>query len=143
MHQEYIRCSPNWYGKQPRYDTVLISTNTEAAGMLGMNVGRVYAFLSFAYEYTRYECALVEWFELDGDVPDPVTGMWIVKPEKMGGRRIRSVIPLTMIVRACLLSPVHGRSRMPIAFHFTESLDAFRRYYINWYADYHAHEIIV
>ncbi|TBU36868.1 hypothetical protein BD309DRAFT_995400 [Dichomitus squalens] len=142
MHQEFIRCSPNWY-ECPHYDTVLVHTNPDAVGMLGMNVARVRAFFSFTYDYTRYECTFVEWFELDGEVPDAVTGMWIVKPEKSGGHRIRSVISISTIVRACLLSPVYGRSQVPIGFQYTESLSAFRRYYVNWYADYHAHEMIV
>ncbi|KAI0349050.1 hypothetical protein OH77DRAFT_1499678 [Trametes cingulata] len=73
MHQEIIRCVPHWYGQRPRYDTVLVQTDPDAPGMLGMTVARVRAFLSFTYDYVRYNCALVEWFELDGDEPDPVT----------------------------------------------------------------------
>ncbi|KAI1786592.1 hypothetical protein LXA43DRAFT_897672 [Ganoderma leucocontextum] len=143
MHQEFIRCTPKWYGKHPRYDTVLVQTDPDAPGMAGMGVARVRAFLSFVYEYTRHECALVEWFEVDGDGPDPVTGMWIVKPEKNGNQRVKSVISIRQIVRACHLIGVYGRSRVPVGFQHMDSLDAFRRFYLNWFADYHAHETIV
>ncbi|KAI0362819.1 hypothetical protein OH77DRAFT_1442803 [Trametes cingulata] len=143
MHQEMIRCAPRWYGARPRYDTVLVQTNPDAPGMLGMTVARVRAFLSFTHDYLRYNCALVEWFELDGDEPDPVTGMWIVKPEMVRGRHAKQVIPISSIVRACHLIGVYGRTRIPTDFHYADSLDAFRCYYVNWYADYHAHEVVI
>jgi len=37
------------------------------AGMRGMLVARVKAFLSFTYDHESYSCALVDWFELDGN----------------------------------------------------------------------------
>ena len=37
--------------------------------------------------------------------------------------------------------PVFGRDLLPSDFHFLYSLDAFETYYINKYADHHAHEI--
>lgn len=143
MHQEYIRCTSSWYGGAARYDTVLVQTDPDAFGMLGMTIARVRAFFSFVYEDVRRPCALVEWFELDGDEPDPVTGMWVVKPEIDDGHRVCAVIPVDSIVRACHLIGFYGKTKVPIGFGYTESLDAFRRYYVNWHADYHAHETII
>ncbi|KAI0706396.1 hypothetical protein C8Q76DRAFT_771056 [Earliella scabrosa] len=143
MHQQYIRCNPTWNGGQPRYDTVLVRTEDEALGMLGMTVARVRMFVSFVYDYTRHEGALVEWFTLDGDQPDPVTGMWVVKPEVYHGQQSTSIIPLSSIIRACHLMPVYNHTRIPKSFHFTQTLGSFRRYYVNWFIDYHAHETII
>ncbi len=143
MHQEYIRCVPSWYGGPGRYDTVLVQINPDEPGMLGITVARVRALFSFVYDNHRHECALVDWFEVDGDEPDSVTGMWIVKPEANGGQRVSGVIPLGSIARGCLLSPVYGQTRIPKGSNHSHSLDAFRRYYVNWFADCHAHETIV
>ena len=143
MHHEFIRCSPKWYGQRPRYDTLLIRTNPDAIGMPGMAVARVRLFISFVHNYIRYNTAYVEWFELDRDVPDPVTGMWVVKPERAHRRRVSSVIGLDSIVRGCHLMPYFDHTRLPNDFHYADSLDAFRRYYINWFVDYHAHETIL
>ncbi|TFK84482.1 hypothetical protein K466DRAFT_496496 [Polyporus arcularius HHB13444] len=141
MHSEMIRCSPRWFKQNPRYDTVFVRLS-DAPGMQGMVVGRVRAFLSFPYRITMYECALVEWFELVGDRPDPVTGLWMVKPEYSGNRRAMEMIALDSVVRACHLMPFFGRTRIPKDFHFSYSLDAFSRFYVSSYADYHVHELL-
>lgn len=143
MHQEYIRCAANWYNSGPRYDTVLVQLDPDGIGMHGMTVARVRAFLSFVHGVTRYQCALVEWFELDGDEPDPLTGMWVVKPESELGRRVVGIIPISSIVRACHLIGFYGQTSIPVGFSYTDTLDAFRRYYVNWHVDYHAHETII
>lgn len=143
MHREFIRCSPRWYGLRPRYDTVLIRTDNDAFGMLGMAVSRVRVFISFIHNYIRYNAAVVEWFELDGDVPDPVTGMWVVRPEHEHGKRVMGVVPLHSIIRACHLIGYYDRTHMPTNFHYADTLDAFRRFYLNWFVDYHAHETII
>ncbi|EIW51114.1 uncharacterized protein TRAVEDRAFT_137916, partial [Trametes versicolor FP-101664 SS1] len=141
MHSEMIRCTPSWRQDGPRRDTVLVQLSDDP-GMYGMAIGRVRAFLSFVYGIVRYECALLEWFEQVGDGPDPVTGMWVVKPEVLHGRRALGVVSADSIVRSCHLIPVYGRTRIPATFHFSDSLDAFRRYYVNTYADYHTHELL-
>ena len=119
MHQQYIRCNPTWLGGKPRHDTILVRTDDEAPGMLGMSVARVRMFLSFVYDY------------------------WVVKPEAYHGQQSTSVIPLSSIVRACHLMPVYNHTRIPKNFHFTQTLASFRRYYVNWFIDYHAHETII
>ncbi len=143
MHQEYIRCVPSWYCGPARYDTVFVQINPDEPGMLGMTVARVRALFSFVYDTHRHECALVDWFEVEGDEPDTVTGMWVVKPEMQGGVRVSGVIPLGSIARGSHLLPVYGQTRIPKGFTHSHSLVAFRRYYVNWFVDYHAHETLV
>lgn len=141
MHSEVIRCTSRWRKGVPRYDTVLVQLS-EDKGMEGMAIGRVRSFLSFTYGITLFECALLEWFEVVGDHPDPVTGMWVVEPEYSDNQPAFGIIPIGSIVRSCHLIGVYGTTRIPRSFHFSDSLDAFRQFYVNHYADYHAHEIL-
>ncbi|KAJ2973322.1 hypothetical protein NUW54_g12086 [Trametes sanguinea] len=141
MHSEIIRSTPSWRDEGARHDTVLVQLSGDP-GMQGMGVARVRTFLSFSYGITRYECTLVSWFELVGDGPDPLTGMWIVRPELDHGQEVLSIISTEAIVRSCHLIGVFGNTRLPVDFHFSQTLDAFRRYYVNPYADYHMHELL-
>ncbi|KAI1783345.1 hypothetical protein LXA43DRAFT_903762 [Ganoderma leucocontextum] len=143
MHREIIRATPLWFQKFPRYDTVLVIVNTDLQGMMRYQVARVRQFMSFTYGNILYPCALVEWFVTDGNGPDAATGMWIVRPEEVNEQRITSIISLSSIERACHLMPVFGQTFLPVDFHFSETLDAFRAYYVNCYIDYHAHETII
>ena len=144
MHREMIRCTPSWFGGGGRYDTVLVSTGDHAVGIDGMTVARVRAFISFIHDGVLHRCALVEWFIVDDEAPDEVTGMWVVRPEvDAEGERVMDIIAIETVVRACHLIGVYGTTFIPPDFDFVDSLDAFERYYVNWYADYHAHEIIV
>ena len=144
MHREIIRSNPRWFGGKPRYDTILIDTDSDAPGLDGMTVARVLAFVSFTYADVKYDCAVVEWFETDGDGPDIATGMWIVQPElDAAGERVVGLVHVDSIVRACHLIGVYGTTPIPSDFEYMDTLDAFRHFYVNWYADYHAHEILV
>ncbi|THH14336.1 hypothetical protein EUX98_g9625 [Antrodiella citrinella] len=98
MHREAIRSNPNWRNEYARYDTVLVQNGDEDVSeddnnneppqpIGGMLVARVLAFLAFSHEDVRYPCAMVEWFLPHGDEPDPVTGMWLVRPEMHQGHR--------------------------------------------------------
>lgn len=142
MHREVIRSTPRWYGLYERRDTVLLQDDPEQNGMRGMIVGRVLRFMSLIHEHIRYPCALVEWFERVGNAPDPLTGMWVVKPQKVRGRRAVGIVPLGSIYRACHLIGMYGKTPVPFAFHFSHSLTAFKSFYVNSFADYHANECI-
>jgi hypothetical protein len=80
MRNERIRALPSWRNGPSRYDMVLVSTNSQLDGMLGLDVGRVHLFFSFTHEYIKYPCALISWYDLVSDSPDEDTGMWIVRP---------------------------------------------------------------
>lgn len=141
MHVETIRSNPRWYGDYERRDTVLIQAGTEDEVMGGLTVGRVRAFLGFEYDNEHYPCALVEWFSVVGDAPDPITGMWIVtEPDKSGGRACLGLIHLDCIFRSCLLIGLTRKDFLPRHFHYSNTHTAFKAFYLNKYADYHSHE---
>ncbi|TBU21206.1 hypothetical protein BD311DRAFT_679062, partial [Dichomitus squalens] len=76
MYREVIRCNPSWHGRYARYDTVLINLDPDGSFLDGsLIVARVLLFFSFMFDNTKYECAFVEWFLLQDDEPDPLTGM--------------------------------------------------------------------
>jgi hypothetical protein len=148
MYRERIRANPNWKG-HPRFDTVLVTVSDDESEqdepfMHGMLVARVLLFFSFYDPKIRKEfpCALVNWFVPASEGPDLVTHMWIVKPEVMRGNPPLEVIHLDTIVRGAHLLPEFGHGFIPEAFSYTEALDAFKRYLVNHFIDYHAHELI-
>ena len=139
MRRERIRSTPSWRGSAPRRDCAFIVEDDDKHGMRGMGVVRVLLFFSFKYDHTYYPCALVDWFKKVG--VDPVTGMWVVRPDIVHRRRECSVLHLDSFLRGAHLIPVFGAKKVPQDFHFTYSLDAFPAFYVNKYIDHHAHEI--
>lgn len=140
MRRERIRSTPCWRGSEPRYDCAFVVEDEEKSGMSGMAVVRVRLFFSVEYEGVHYPCALVEWFKRMGR--DPLTGMWIVRPDCTRGSRDRSVIHLDSFLRGAHLIPVYGNLRLPLDFKHYNSLDVFKAYYVNKYIDHHAYEIV-
>ena len=53
-----------------------------------------------------------------------------------------SVIHIDAFLRGVHLLPIFGSNFLPITFDYTQTLDAFQAYYVNRFADHHAHEII-
>ena len=141
MRREIIRCNPSWYRTYPRFDTILVTVDPTTWGMPRFRVARLRCLISVPYDIFQYDGALVEWFTTHGR--DPLTGMWLVRPDMDGDVRVSSIIPLTAVARACHLQPAVGDQYLPLDFHFSDALDAFNEYYVNCYIDYHAHETIV
>ncbi|KAH9917358.1 hypothetical protein B0H21DRAFT_702696, partial [Amylocystis lapponica] len=136
-----IRATPSWCSGPGCYDCIFVNNN-DAEGFRGMHVARVRLFFSLTFEGQRMPCALVEWFSAVGNEPDEDTGMWIVEPDyDFDGRRSAGVIHLDAVVRAAHLIGVCGETHLPLNFKHTDSLDAFAAFYVNKYADHHAHEI--
>ncbi|KAG2156780.1 uncharacterized protein EDB93DRAFT_1246971 [Suillus bovinus] len=81
MRREHIRSVPLWRGGPGHYDTVFVNTRSED-GIHGMEVAHVLCFFSFHYghDLETFPCALVHWFKLISDEPNPGNGMWMVKP---------------------------------------------------------------
>ena len=143
MYQERIHSTPIWRGAAPRYDTVFVDIDPELPGMRGMTVGRVFLFFSFTFRDVHYPCALVHWYPTVGTEPDEYTGLWVVKPRyETNRRRSLAVIHLDCIARGAHLIGVYGSSFLPEEFHFTYSLDSFRAYFVNCFADHHTHEFL-
>ncbi|KAI9438995.1 hypothetical protein H4582DRAFT_2111280 [Lactarius indigo] len=139
MRRERIHSTPSWRGHKPRRDCVFLVEDDTKPGMSGMVVVRVQLLFSFVYEDVHYPCALIEWFTRVGC--DPLTGLWVVRPDITHGRRDRTVVHLDSFLRAAHLIPVFGKEAMPLDLHYTYSLDSFRAYYVNKYIDHHANEI--
>lgn len=142
MYRERIRSNPNWRREYARHDTMFVAIDPEIEGMRGMAIARVLLFFSFTFRDEQLSCALVHWF-VPRDEPDEDTGLWVVEPEFEGnGRRTLSIIHLDCVARAAHLLPVYGLSFVPEDFHFSNSLDAFRAYFVNRHIDHHSHDFI-
>ncbi|KAJ7234817.1 hypothetical protein C8J57DRAFT_1574522, partial [Mycena rebaudengoi] len=128
MYKEIIRSNPNWHG-YARRDTVLI--DVDAPIMRGLVIGRVLLFFSFTYNNLEQRCALVRWLVPVGQAPDPDTGMWVVEPEVERREPSLAIVKMDCIARAAHLLPVYGSAALPEEFHFSYSLDAFNRYFVN------------
>lgn len=139
MRRERIRSTPSWRDSEPRYDCAFVVEDEDKSGMSGMAVVRVRLFFSVEYEGVHYPCALVEWFKRIRC--DPLTGMWIVRPDCTRGSRDKSVVHLDSFLRGAHLIPVYDKLRLPLNFKHSYSLDAFKAYYVNKYIDHHAYEI--
>ena len=140
MRRERIHSTPSWRKGAPCRDCAFIVEDEEKAGMSGMAVVWVRLFFSVVYNTEQYPCALVEWFQRLGF--DPVTGMWVVHPDRTRGRRDKTVIYLDSFLRAAHLIPVYGNQKIPQDFKHSYSLDTFEAYYVNKYIDHHSYEIV-
>ncbi|KAI8974265.1 hypothetical protein BD414DRAFT_468489 [Trametes punicea] len=144
MHRERIRSVASWRNGGPRRDCVFVAQDADLPGFRGLHVARVRLFFSFRFQGLLYPCALVAWFSAEHDAPDPDTGMWVVTPDLDNHRQpVMDVIHLDTIVRAAHLIGVAGDEFIPSSFEVgpEDSLDIFRRFYVNKYADHHSHEI--
>ncbi|TFK72995.1 hypothetical protein BDN72DRAFT_894243 [Pluteus cervinus] len=142
MRREYIRATPNWRNEGPRHDCIFVRTTLKLPGFRKLHVAQVIFFFSFTLNEINYPCALVEWFVPEGDAPSPSTGLWVVSRETSErGKRVRSVIHLNTILRAAHLIGVAGETFIPNDFKADESLGRFKKFYVNKYADYQAHEV--
>ncbi|KAF7334397.1 hypothetical protein MVEN_02268800 [Mycena venus] len=140
--RERIRAVHKWRGGAARYDCVFVEENTDLPGFRGLLAARVLAFMSLKHEGVDYPCAAVTWFSVVGDAPCPDVGMWMVEPDlDHRRRRIVDIIHIDSILRGAHLIPIYGDKPLPRGFKHTASLDSFRAYYVNKYADHHAHEI--
>ncbi len=143
MHRERIRSVASWRGGAARRDCVYVVNDPAIAGFRGLHVARTLLFFSFKFQNCSYSCALVSWYSVVGSDPDPDTGLWIVTPDKDSSRRqpLLEVISLDCVVRAAHLIGVAGSDLLPREIGPDHSLDVFRQFYVNKYADHHAHEI--
>jgi len=141
MHRERIRSTPSWKGGPGRYDCIYVDTDPDTNGFQGLHVAQVILFLSFSFRGKDYPCALVQWFTRFGDAPCEDTGLWRVQPDYYRGHRLTSIIHTDSILRAAHLIGVAGSHLLPQTLTFSDSLHAFRLFYVNKYADHHAHEI--
>ena len=148
MYHETIRATPLWNRGEipgPRYDCVFVSNtpSPEGAVMSDLLVARILLFFSFTFDGEPHQCALVHWFSVFGDQPDPDNGMWVVTPDYSGSARNLSVIDIDSIFRAAHLLPIFDTTPLPRTLNYTAALDSFQGFYVNRYIDYHTYETVV
>jgi hypothetical protein len=142
MRKEVIRVAPSWCKGMPRYDCIFMNSDNEVDGMRGMEVTRVICFFSFLFLGTTYPCALVHWYSHISEEPDVDTGMWMVSPDfNDNGNLILAVIHIDSIFRAAHLIPIFGNTVLPDNVTYYNSLDNFKGFYVNRFADHHTFDI--
>ena len=97
----------------------------------------VHVFFSVQFRGVVCPCAYV------GNDVDPVTGMWRVRPDyDRQDNPILAIISVDSIFCAAHLIGVCGSHCIPRHnFDHSKSLNSFESFYVNKYADHHAHEI--
>ncbi|KAJ6556913.1 hypothetical protein B0H10DRAFT_1847268 [Mycena sp. CBHHK59/15] len=142
MFRQRIRAVRAWRGAPPRYDCIFVEQDAELPGFRGLLAARVLLFMSFKSEGVMYPCALVTWFSAIGDEPCPDVGMWMVEPDLDGrGQRVMDIIHIDSTLRGAHLIPIYGDTFIPHHFKYSSSLDSFKAFYVNKYANHHSHEI--
>jgi hypothetical protein len=142
MRYEHIRSVPSWRDGPPRQDCVFIAQDSTLHGFRGLFVGQVEAFIKLKHKRIKYPCAVVSTFSPLGDSPCPDTGMWIVERDlDESGEKSMMVVHVDAIIRGAHLMGVAGDAFIPHDLGYSDSLNAFKTFYVNKYIDYHAHEI--
>ncbi|KAI0755888.1 hypothetical protein BC629DRAFT_1296697, partial [Irpex lacteus] len=87
-----------------------------------------------------YSCALVSWLLPVGDSPCPDTGMWMVRPEYERGTSHVNFPYRYYSLRTHLIGTAENKA-IPTHISHQNSLNAFKSFYVNKYADHHSHTI--
>ena len=147
MYHETIHTTPSWNrGKipGPRYNYVLISSGSNSeSSMSNFLIACVLMFFSFTINSKLHQCALVHWFSVSRDQPNPDNGMRVVTPDYFGGAQNLSVIHIDSIFRAAHLLPIFDTTPLPQTLNYTATLDLFQGFYLNTYMDYHMYKTLV
>jgi hypothetical protein len=142
MCYEHIRAVDSWSKGPAQYDCIFTVTDPDVPGMCGLNIAHVRLFFSFTFNGIKYLCTLVHWYSRAAESADTGTRMWVVEPDSTDdGKLFTSVIHLDTIIRTAHLLPVFGEGFVSRTLSFTDTLDEFRLFYVNKYADHHAFEI--
>ncbi|KAJ7254507.1 hypothetical protein C8J57DRAFT_1473545 [Mycena rebaudengoi] len=136
MFHEGIRAVRSWWGGAPRYDCLFVEQDLDQPGFRGL--------LTMRHNRIEFPCALVTWFSAIGDRSCPDVGMWMVEPDvDHHGQRMLDIIHIDTILRGAHLIGIYGEDFLPRYFPHSASLDRFKAFYINKYADHHSHEIVL
>ncbi|KIL00124.1 hypothetical protein PAXRUDRAFT_130523, partial [Paxillus rubicundulus Ve08.2h10] len=162
--REKIHTVPSWHGGPARYDCVFVGTDDSVEGMLSMEVACIFCFFMFVFtnsetytirkmhhdhtmDYIFFTislmtCALVHWFDHIADEPDELTGMWMVRPSFLNdGSQNLAVVHVDSIVHSTHLLPIFGHEYIPEHVNHLNSLDLYRGFYVNRFADHHTFEL--
>jgi hypothetical protein len=116
----------------------------DVGGVRGFEVARVFLIFSFWHENKEYPSALIHWYSHVGSEPDEETGLWMVEPDTDdSGDPHLAIIHLDSIYRAVHLLPAHRNNTfVDHAITMHSSLDSFKLFYINKYADHQSFEVL-
>ena len=106
-------------------------------------VARILLLFSFTINEELHQCALIHWFSIFSDQPDPDNGMWVVTPDYFGSALNVSVIHIDSIFCAAHLLPIFNGNPLPRTLNYTSTLNSFKAFYVNKYIDYHMYESVV
>lgn len=110
--------------------------------MRGLDVARILLFFSFVFDGKIYPCALIRWYPLISEERDEDTGMWMVEPDTTDdGSPFLAIVHIDCIFRAAHLLPFFGEDFVPKTLTLHDSLNFFRKFYVNKFIDHHAFEI--
>ena len=151
MKCEHIHAVSHWRNGPGRYDTLFISATSDnmdedlsTCGILGLEVACAHLFFSFTLDGITYPCTLVHWFSRPTDIPNDLTGMYTVEPDRLpNGQPATAVVHLDTVFRVAHLIPVFS-NQLALSKHqrHEQMLDQFSEFYVNKYIDYHAFEVV-
>ena len=105
--------------------------------MLDMDIAQVYCFFSLTHtDEQSFSCALVHRIDRIADEPDELAEMWMVAPSFIDKSENLTVIHIDTIVRGAHLLPIFGHQPIPPSVSFYNSLDVYRGFYVNGFADH-------
>ncbi|KAG1906586.1 uncharacterized protein F5891DRAFT_1125454 [Suillus fuscotomentosus] len=115
----------SWRQGPARNNTVFINTGSED-GINGMEVSHVLG--------KTFPCALIHWFKLFANKPNPDTGMWMSRSREL------SIVHVDTIVCACHLLPIFDAHFTPEHITLHNILDLWPSFYVKKFIDHHAVE---
>jgi len=144
MRREHIRVTPRWFRtSKPRFDSVFLKCDQLGRPADPFCAARVLLLFSIKYKGIERHCALVHWYEILGEEPDEETGMWIVRNGRQNGILPNlTVVNIDWIFRAVHLIAVYGATYIPRHLRQHDSLEAFKTYYVNKFADHHVFDYL-
>ena len=137
IHHEHIQATPSWRSGPACYDTVLINSNPDVEGIYRFEIAHTLLFFAFWHQERHYPCALVHWFSFVGVEPDEDTGFSTVEPDFTDdGSPCLAIVHIDAIYRAVHLLAAHQNAQfINRAFTMHSTLDKFKLFYVNKYAD--------
>ena len=118
----------------------LLTQTKTLRGVYVFEIACILLFFAFQHQGKHYPCALVHWFSFLGVEPDEDTGFWTVEPDFTdNGSPHLAIIHIDSIYRAVHLLAAHQDAQfLDRALTMHSTLDKFKSFYINKYADHHA-----
>jgi len=139
---EYIRAMSSWRNGPACYNCVLVNAKPDVNGAHRFKVAWVFLFFLFLHGSKEYPCAFIQWYYFVGTKPNEDIGCWVVKPDIGDDKSPHvAVIHIDCITCTIHLMPITRTTcfvDQSVTMHI--SLDTFKLFYLNRFANYHAFE---